>query len=58
MGPSVKFILVIVDAFFIKKMRVNFFHRKKTKPGEGGSEEGLADDHTFPILFPATFPTK
>ena len=56
MGPSVKFILVIVDAFFIKKMRVNFFHRKKTKPGEGGSEEGLADDHTFPIFFSGNLP--
>ena len=36
MGPSVKFVSAIIDAFSNKKMGVNFFHRKKTKPGRGG----------------------
>ena len=31
-------------------MGVNFFHRKKTKPG-GGSAGGLAKDHTFSGFF-------
>ena len=30
MGPSVKFVLAIIDAFSKKKMGVNFFHRKKS----------------------------
>ena len=51
MGPSIKFVLAIVDAFSNKKMGVNFFHRKKTKPGGGGSEGGLAKDHTFSGFF-------
>ena len=32
LGPSVKFVSVIIDAFSNKKMGVKFFHRKKTKP--------------------------
>ena len=46
MGPSVIFVSAIVDAFSNKKMGVNFFLVKYTKLG-GGSEGGLAKDHTF-----------
>ena len=63
MGPSIKFVLAIVDAFSNKKMGVNFFHRKKPNREVGGvwgsqTEGGLAKYHTFPDFFPATFPTK
>ena len=56
MGPNVKFVSAITDAFSNKKMGVNFFW-KKTKPGGGGggSEGGLVKDHTFPPFFD-TFP--
>ena len=39
--------------FSTKKMGVNFFLGKKTKPGggRGGSEGGLVKDHTFPEIF-------
>ena len=56
MGPSVKFVSAIKDAFFNKKMGVNFFLGKKTKPG--GSEGGLVKDHTFPNLYLGTRPFK
>ena len=39
MGPSVKFVLVIIDAFSTKKMGVNFFPEKKDLT-RGGSEGG------------------
>ena len=57
MGPSVKFVSVIIDAFSNKKMGVNFLHRKKKPTGGWGSEGGLAKDHTFSgLFFSATFP--
>ena len=38
--------------FSTKKMGVNFFPAKKTKPGGvGGSEGGLVKDHTFAAFF-------
>ena len=61
MGPSIKFVLAIVDAFSNKKMGVNFFHRKKTKPGGGAggvSEGGLAKDHTFSGFFFSVYSPK
>ena len=53
MGPSVKFVSAIKDAFFNKKNGGQFFFGKKTKPGDGGggSEGGLVKDHTFPEIF-------
>jgi hypothetical protein len=36
MGPNVKFVSAITDAFSNKKMGVNFFRKKKTKPGGEG----------------------
>ena len=57
MGPNVKFVSAITDAFSNKKMGVNFFPQKKTKPGGGGgSEGGLVKDHTFAAFFSAPFP--
>ena len=55
MGPNVKFVSAITDAFSNKKMGVNFFPQKKTKRG-GGSEGGLVKDHTFPAFFFCTLP--
>ena len=49
-GPSVKFVSIIKDAIFNKKMGVNFFSGKKPSPGEG-VEGGLVKDHTFPLFF-------
>ena len=40
-GPSVKFVLAIIDAIFNKKNWVNFLFVKDTKPG--GSEGGLVN---------------
>ena len=54
MGPNVKFVSAITDAFSNKKNGGQFFSGKKTKPG-GGSEGGLVKDHTFPLFFD-TFP--
>ena len=54
MGPNVKFVSAITDAFFKKKMGVNFFLEKRSNP-VGGSEGGLVKDHTFPPFF-YTFP--
>ena len=56
MGPSVKFVSAIKDAFFKKKMGVNFFPGKKTIPEGGGSEGGMVKDHTLLLLFFAPFP--
>ena len=36
---SVKFVSAIKDAIFNKKMGVNFFSEKKTKPGGRGSRK-------------------
>ena len=49
MGPSVKFVSAIVDAFSNKKNGGHFFSPKKTNPG--GSEGGLAKDQTFSGFF-------
>ena len=52
MGPNVKFVSPITDAFSNTKMGVNFFPEKKTwARGGGGSEGGLVKDHTFPPFF-------
>ena len=52
MGPNVKFVSAITDAFSNKKMGVNFFPEKRPNPGGGGwgSEGGLVKDHTFPLF--------
>ena len=50
MGPSVKFVSAIKDAFFNKKNGGQFFSREKDQTG-GGSEGGLVKDHTFPEIF-------
>ena len=49
-GPSVKFVSAFNDAIFNKKNGVIFFW-KNAKPGEGGSEGGLAKDQTFSGFF-------
>ena len=51
MGPSVKFVLAIVDAFSNKINGGQFFSPKQNQRG-GGSEEGLAKDHFFSDFFP------
>ena len=55
MGPNVKFVSAITDAFSNKKNGGQFFSTKKTKP-EGGSEGGLVKDHTFAAFFFCTLP--
>ena len=50
MGPNVKFVSAITDAFSNKKMGVNLFPEKRPNPG-GGPEGGLVKDHTFPPFF-------
>ena len=50
MGPSVKFVSPNKGLISKKKLGVNFFVGKMTKPG-GGSEGGLAKDHTFSRFF-------
>ena len=54
MGPSVKFVLAIMDSIS-KKMGVNSFIRKKTIPG-GGPRGGLAKDHKKYGFFSDPFP--
>ena len=52
MGPNVKFVSAITDAFSNKKMGVNFFPQKRPNRGEGGGSEGcLVKDHTFAAFF-------
>ena len=53
MGPNVKFVSAITDAFSNKKNGGQFFSPKKdqTGGGGGGSEGGLAKDHTFSGFF-------
>ena len=50
MGPSVKFVSAIKDAFFNKKNGGQFFSREKDHTG-GGPEGGLVKDHIFPEIF-------
>ena len=51
MGPNVKFVSAITDAFSNKKMGVNFFRKKdQTWGGGGGVEGGLVKDQTFPLF--------
>ena len=50
MGPNVKFVSAITDAFSNKKKGVKFFPEKRPTRG-GGSEGGLVKDHTFPLFF-------
>ena len=50
MGPSVKFVSVIKDAFSKKKNGGQFFSPKKDQT-RGGPEGGLAKDHTFSGFF-------
>ena len=56
MGPSVKFVSAIKDAFFNKKNGGQFFSRKKDQTEGGGAGGGLVKDHTFPEIFFGTLP--
>ena len=56
MGPSIKFVLAIVDAFSNKKNGGQFFSAKKTKPGGGGPGGGLVKNQTFAAFFFDPFP--
>ena len=51
MGPSVKFVSPNKGLISKKKLGGNFFRRKNDQTGEGGSEGGLAKDHTFSHFF-------
>ena len=55
MGPSIKFVLAIVDAFSNKKIGGQFFSPKKDQTG-GGVRGGLAKDHTFAGFFSDILP--
>ena len=48
----------MIDAVSNKKWGSIFFHRKKTKPWGvgGGSEGGLAKDHTLSVFFSCILP--
>ena len=51
MGPSVKFVLPIIDAFPNKKMGVIFGVAKKDTTGGGGGPRALRFlDAIFPVL--------
>ena len=51
MGPSVKFVLAIIDSISKKKMGVDFFPAKlDTKGGGGGSEGFVSLDAKNPDL--------
>ena len=51
MGPSVKFVLPIIDAFPDKKMGVIFCVAKKDNPGGGGVRGGIClEDELFPVI--------
>ena len=41
MGPSVKFVLAIIDSFSKKKWGLIFFSRKIGHEGRGGGSEGF-----------------
>ena len=51
MGPCVKFVSANRGLISKKKLGVNFFIGKMTKPGGGGPGGGLAKDHTFSHIF-------
>ena len=50
MGPSVKFVLAIIDSISKKKMGVNFFSRKIGHEGGWGSEGFVSVDAKNPDL--------
>ena len=50
MGPSVKFVLAIIDSISKKKMGVNFFSAKLDTKGGGGSEGFVSVDAKNPDL--------
>ena len=56
MGPSVKFVSAIIDAFSNKKMGVNFFHRKKPNLGRGVRGGFGKRSHFSGFFSSATFP--
>ena len=56
MGPSIKFVLAIVDAFSNKKNGGQFFSPKKDQTGGGGRGGFGKRPHFFRIFFSATFP--
>ena len=59
MGPSVKFVLPIIDAFPDKKNGGNFLCGKKGQTGGGGPEGGLVfRTHFFPSQFFERLPNK
>ena len=55
MGPNVKFVSAITDAFSNKKNGGQFFSAKKTKPG-GGGPGGLVKAQYFCRIFFDPFP--
>ena len=57
MGPSVKFVSPNKGLISKKKWGSIFLFGKMTKPG-GGSEGGLAKDHTFSCFFFEPFPKQ
>ena len=58
MGPSVKFVLAIIDSISKKKMGVNFFSRKigHEGGGEGGPRASCLWTQKIPILIFEYFP--
>ena len=50
MGPSVKFVLAIIDSISKKKMGVNFFSAKLDTKGGEGSEGFVSVDAKNPDL--------
>ena len=56
MGPSVKFVLAIIDSISKKKMGVNFFSRKIGHEGGGGPRASCLWTQKIPILIFEYFP--
>ena len=56
MGPNVKFVSAITDAFSNKKNGGQFFSAKKTKPGGGGGVRGRFGKRPHFSPFFDTFP--
>ena len=56
MGPNVKFVSAITDAFSNKKNGGQFFLQKRPNRGGGGAEGGLVKDHAFAAFFFDPFP--
>ena len=50
MGPSVKFVLAIIDSISKKKMGVNFFRKIGHEGGGGGSEGFVSVDAKITYL--------